>query len=81
MIKNSQMKANRYLTWHKARRTVAAIVSHLEMGHAVIISTYTRHTKYTKKHIDMFKAAKNGVFVQSGKNWNCIDGTKITVWR
>lgn len=79
MIKNSDMKANRFFTWHKARRRVAAITAHLEAGRTVYISTYTRSIKCTKKHVDMFKAARNGAYIQSGKRWDCIDGCKITV--
>lgn len=78
-MNNSQMKAGRFLRWHLARRKVSAIVGALNSGNAIVISTYTKHTKYTKKHADMFKATKSGAFVQSGKNWLCIDGTKITV--
>lgn len=79
MIKNSEMKANRYWVWAGARKRVAAIVSHLEAGHTVYISTYTNSLKCTRKHAGMFKAAKNGAFVQMGKRWDCIDGCKITV--
>ena len=79
MIKNSDMKANRFYVWHKARRRVAAIVAHLEAGRTVYISTYTRSVKCTKKHAGMFKAARNGAYIQSGKRWDCIDGCKVTV--
>jgi hypothetical protein len=79
VIKNSDMKANRFFTWHKARRRVAAIVAHLEAGRTVYISTYTRSIKCTQKHVGMFRAARNGAFIQSGKHWDCIDGCKITV--
>ena len=79
MITNSDMTANRFYTWHKARRRVAAIVAHLEAGRTVYISTYTRSIKCTKKHTGMFKAARNGAYIQSGKRWDCIDGCKITV--
>ena len=79
MLKNSDMKVNRFLTWHKARRRVAAIVAHLEAGRTVYISTYTRSIKCNKAHAGMFKAACNGAYIQSGKHWDCIDGCKITV--
>ena len=79
MIKNSDMKANRFYVWHKARRRVAAIVDHLEAGRTVYISTYIRSIKCTKKHAGMFKAARNGAYIQSGKRWDCIDGCKVTV--
>ena len=79
-MNNSQMKAGRFLNWHKNRKLVAAIVENLSKGNSVILSTHTRQTKYTKKHADMFKATKTGAWVQSGKNFNCINGCKITVW-
>ena len=79
MIKNSDMKANRFFVWHSARRRVAAIIAHLEAGRTIYISTYTRSIKCTKAHIGMFKAARNGAYIQNGKRWDCIDGCKINV--
>jgi hypothetical protein len=78
-MKNSEMKANRFLIWHKARRRVAYIQSNLNLGRTVYLCTMTKATKLTSKHIDMVKAAKNGAFVQSGKSWVCIDGCSIKV--
>lgn len=81
MLANDQMKSNRFARWHKARKKVAEIRSHLEMGHEVYICTYTRAVRYTKKHVEMFKATRTGAFVQRGKNWDCIDGCAIkAVW-
>lgn len=80
MLTNTEMKANRFATWQKARRKVAAIVSHLEAGHTVMICSYTKVTKCTRKHAGMFKAAKNGAYIQRGKSWDCIDGCKIEVY-
>jgi hypothetical protein len=48
-------------------------------GRTVYLCTMTKATKLTSKHINMVKAAKNGAFVQSGKNWLCIDGCGIKV--
>lgn len=76
---NEQMKANRFYRWARARKKIAAIRKHLEQGHTVYVCTCTRATKYTAKHIDMFKAAKTGAYVQRGKGWDCIDGAKIEV--
>ena len=78
MLPNSAMKPNRFLTMHKARKLVAWIKARLAAGDDVYVSTYLRSTKYQPKHADMFKAFKNGAFVQRGKNWDCIDGCKIT---
>ena len=78
MLPNSAMKPNRFLTMHVARKRIAWIKAQLGAGRDVYVSTYLRHTKYQPKHADMFKAFKNGAFVQRGKSWDCIDGCKIT---
>ena len=78
MLHNSAMKPNRFLTMQSARNRVAWIKARLAAGDDVYISTYLRSTRYQPKHADMFKAFKNGAFVQRGKNWDCIDGCKIT---
>ena len=55
---NEQMKANRFLTWHKARKLVAKIQANLAAGRTVQIGTCTKATNYKAKHVDMFKATK-----------------------
>lgn len=80
MLTNSQMKANRYLVWHRSRRLTKMIVQALEAGKTVIISTCLSHTKYTRRHAGMFKASKTGALVQSGKRWECIDYCGIKVF-
>lgn len=77
---NEQMKPNRFGRWYEARKKLNAIVKALNSGHTVMLSTYAKHTQYTKKHIGMFKATKSGLYVQQGKNWVCVDGCKITAW-
>lgn len=77
---NAEMRANRFYIWARARRTVRLIQQHLAAGRKVVICTYTKAVKYDKRHISMFKAAKNGAFVQRGKNWDCIDGCTIRIW-
>lgn len=77
MLTNDQMKPNRFARWAKARKRVSFIVSNLQAGKTVQITTYTKATRYTAKHINMFKATKSGAFVQSGKNWLCIDGVDV----
>jgi len=74
---NDQMKANRFARWANARKRIAFIVSNLQAGKTVQLTTYTKATRYTAKHIEMFKATKSGAFVQSGKNWLCIDGVDV----
>ena len=76
-MNNSQMKAGRFLRWHKARQRLAWIQARLAEGYTVQTATYLRVVRYKAKHANMFKATKTGVFVQRGKNWDCIDGCKI----
>jgi hypothetical protein len=42
------------------KRRVAFITEHLNAGRMVQLTTYTKATRYTKKHINMFKATKSG---------------------
>jgi hypothetical protein len=74
---NDQMKVGRFLRWHKARQRLAWIQARLAEGYTVQTSTYLRSVRYKAKHADMFKATKAGLFVQRGKNWDCIDFCKI----
>jgi hypothetical protein len=74
---NEQMKENRYLRWHKARKRVAWIKQNLAAGRTVQLTTYTKATRYTTKHIDWFKATKTGAYVQQGKGFVCIDGCDV----
>lgn len=77
---NDQMKAGRFLSIHKARRMFRFIISNLEAGNSVSLTTYTRSTNYKPKHKAMFKIVGRDVFVQRGKSWDCINGTKITAF-
>lgn len=70
---NEQMKAGRFLRWHKARQKVAFIQQHLAAGRTVQITTATRAVRYKPAHVDCFKATKAGAYVQRGKSWDCID--------
>lgn len=74
---NEQMKPNRFLRWAKARKRIAWIKAQLGAGKTVQVATALKATRYTAKHLDMFKAARNGAFVQRGKNWDCIDGCDV----
>ena len=78
---NDQMKAGRFLRFHKARRLVAWIKAELEDGATVQLTTYTKATRYKRQHSGMFKAVKSGAYVQRGKVWDCIDGCKVTAFR
>lgn len=80
MLTNDQMKAGRFIRFHKARKLVKAINAHLEAGRTVQFTTYTTALRLTRKHIGMLKATKSGVYVQRGKSWDCVDGCKISVF-
>lgn len=77
---NDEMKANRFARWAKARKTVAAIKEQLAKGRTVQITTYTKAVRYKAVHAEMFKATRNGAFVQRGKSWDCIDYCAIRVF-
>lgn len=70
---NQEMKAGRWLKLHIARKRLAWIAARLGEGRTVALTTYTRQTRYKAKHLDMFKATKHGLYVQRGKNWDCVD--------
>jgi hypothetical protein len=53
------MKAGRFLKLYQAKRRVAFIKAHLEVGHMVQLTTYTKAVRYTQKHIGWFKATKS----------------------
>lgn len=77
---NAQMTAGRFLALHKARRMFRFIVSNLDAGNSVSLTTYTRSTNYKAKHRAMFKIVGKDVFVQRGKSWDCINGVKVTAF-
>lgn len=81
MLTNTEMKPNRYLDLHKARRMFRFIVENLDAGNSVSVTTYTRSVNYKPKHRDMFKIAGRNVYVQRGKAWDCINLCKITAWK
>jgi hypothetical protein len=45
----------------------------LAAGGRVVVGTMTKATVFNTKHVEMFKAAKSGAYVQRGKGWDCID--------
>lgn len=77
---NDQMKAGRFLALHKARRMFRFIISNLEAGNSVSVTTYTKSVNYKPKHIAMFKIVGRDVYVQRGKSWDCINGCRITAF-
>lgn len=80
-LSNDQMKPDRYLRWHRARRMVARIVETIDAGGMVTLTTYTRQTRYDRRHRDMFRATCNGAYVQRGKAWDCIDYVAVRHYR
>ena len=56
------------------------IVDNLNAGKSVLVQTALRATEYKKKHAKMFQLRANGVFVQRGKSWDCIDYCKISAY-
>lgn len=77
---NDQMKANRYLTWANARRKLAWVKARLAEGRTVAVTTYTKQTRYKPQHADMFVARKNGLFVQRGKSFVCLNFSHISAF-
>lgn len=70
---NDQMKPGRFLRWQQARRTAAKIAAHLGSGGKVVVGTYTQATIYSSRHASLFRANSSGLYVLSGKRWDCID--------
>jgi hypothetical protein len=79
-MKNSEMKKNRFKVWADARRKLEWIKARISEGRTVQVTTYTRATRYTQKHLDMFRATKTGLLVQRGKSWDCLDHSKLTAF-
>lgn len=77
---NDQMKPGRFLALHKARRMFRFIMTNLEAGNSVSVTTYTRSVNYKPKHKTMFKIVGRDVLVQRGKAWDCINLCKITAF-
>ena len=74
---NDQMKPGRFLRWQQARRTAAKIAAHLASGGKVVVGTYTRATVFSGRHAELFRATRSGLYVRSGKHWDCIDHCAI----
>jgi len=70
---NDEMKPGRFLRWQQARRTAARIAAHLASGGKVVVGTHTRATLYSGRHAELFRATRFGLYVRSGKRWECID--------
>ena len=76
-MRNDQMYPNRYLHWHEARKRLANVLRHLQAGGRIMIATYTKATIYDQRHGGMFQARKDGLYVQHGKRWDCLNFTML----
>jgi hypothetical protein len=74
---NDQMKPRRFLNLYNAKTKLNWIVNNINNGLTVYVCTQIRKTGYNKKHIDMFKATKSGLYVQSGKKYLNIDFNQL----
>ena len=75
MLTNAQMKKNRFARLAKARKKYNAIVSHVEAGRTVVISTMTRHSLINQKNVSVITMDKTGVYMKG----QCIEFCGITV--
>ena len=75
MIANEKMTANRYMRMYENKKLYSGIIAEIEKGHAIQVTTYLASKIY--KSASQFKLGKNGVYVQRGKNWDCINGASI----
>jgi hypothetical protein len=54
-----------------------AILEHLKAGGSVMTVTAYKAIQYKPKHAAMFKATSNGLYVQRGKQWDCLNFTTV----
>jgi hypothetical protein len=74
---NSHMTARRFLRWHGYRLRHRAITEHLLRGGKAVIMTYTRVTIFDRRHVAMFEATRDGLFLRRGKSRDCLNFTTI----
>ncbi len=74
-MSNEQMKANRYMRMYENKKLYQNILAEIEKGLAIQVTNYMHSKIYTKA--SQFKCGKTGVYVQRGKNWDCINGSAI----
>jgi hypothetical protein len=80
MLKNEQMKSGRFQKLQNGRRLISKFKNAWEQNLCVYICTYTKAIKVSDKEKDCIKIGKSGsVYVQRGKNWDCIDGCAIKI--
>ena len=66
----------------KSQACIEWIRARLQEGRDVYITTYTRSTRFRPRHLgrldDYLRASSGGTLMARGKNWDCIDGCKIS---
>ena len=72
---NDQMRPGRFERMMRYKRLYASIMSEIDKGLAVQVTTYTRSVVYTKA--SQFKMDRLGVYAQRGKHWDDITGCSI----
>ena len=55
-------------------KSIDAVFNHLEKGHCVYVSTYTRCTVITKKTLDKFRAAGAWLLKEEGDGYRMQSG-------
>jgi hypothetical protein len=82
MLANDQMKPNRYGKWAQARSLYKKIQDTFAASGIVTVATYTQAKHYDKRHAEMFRCGKTGVYVQRGKQWDDISmsGFRFTIY-
>jgi hypothetical protein len=73
----SHMTARRFWRWHGYRLRHRAITEHLLRVGKAVVMTYTRATIYDRRHVAMFEATRDGLFVRRGKSRDCLNFTTI----
>lgn len=74
-MKNSEMRENRFASALRYKRMYESILSAIANGCQIQTMTQTHVKTYTKP--SQFKWNMTGLYVQSGKNWSCINYTKV----
>jgi hypothetical protein len=70
-----------------ATEKMTKIVDTIKSGQTLVFSTYLKHISVSPKTLakweasghKLFKVSGDSVLMASGKNYNCIDGCKITI--
>lgn len=61
-----------------AEKKLAWILDRLSEGRTVYITTALRSTAFKQRHKDMLRVKGDSLYMQRGKNWDCVDYCKIS---